>query len=73
MWIDRGIPNTDFGIWMRRIVAGIMAAFGFGFAFFIFISSMISTTAELYVEAAVIATRYSRKKKHDRFESPFYF
>jgi hypothetical protein len=49
MWIDRRIPNTDFGIWMRRIDAGIMAAVGFGFAFLIFISSMVST-AELYLQ-----------------------
>lgn len=49
MWIDRRIPNTDFGIWMRRIVAGIMVAVGFGFAFLVFISSMIST-AELYLQ-----------------------
>ena len=42
MWIDRRIPNTDFGIWLRRIVAGIMVLGGTGFAVLLFISSMLS-------------------------------
>jgi hypothetical protein len=33
MWIDRKIPNTDFGIWMRRIIAGLMVLVGLGVAF----------------------------------------
>jgi len=49
MWIDRRIPNTDFGIWLRRIVAGIMVVGGFGFAILIFISSMVST-AQLHLQ-----------------------
>jgi hypothetical protein len=38
MWIDRRIPNTDFGIWLSRIVAGIMAVGGVGIAIVILIS-----------------------------------
>lgn len=49
MWIDHRIPNTDFGIWLRRIVAGIMAVGGFGFAILIFISSMASV-AQLHLQ-----------------------
>jgi len=49
MWIDRRIPNTDFGIWLRRVVAGIMAVGGFGFAILIFISSTVST-AQLHLQ-----------------------
>jgi len=33
MWIDRNIPNTDFGIWMRRIIACLMVLVGLGVAF----------------------------------------
>ena len=43
MWIDRRIPNTDFGIWLRRIVAGIMAVGGVGIAIVILISFSIAS------------------------------
>ena len=43
MWIDRRIPNTDFGIWLRRIVAGIMAVGGVGIAIVILISFGIAS------------------------------
>lgn len=29
MWIDKRISNTDFGLWSRRIIAGIMTIGGF--------------------------------------------
>lgn len=43
MWIDRRIPNTDFGIWLRRIVAGILAVGGIGIAIVILISFSIAS------------------------------
>lgn len=46
IWIDRKIPNTDFGIWMRRIVAGIMFLGGFWFGILMLVSFALST-AEL--------------------------
>jgi hypothetical protein len=33
MWIDRKIPHTDSGIWMRRIIACLMVLGGLGVAF----------------------------------------
>lgn len=45
MWIDRKISNNDFGIWLRRIVAGIMALGGFGFGLIFLMSSAISTAS----------------------------
>ena len=33
MWIDRKIPHTDFGIWLRRILAGLMVLVGLGVPF----------------------------------------
>ena len=43
MWIDRRIPNTDFGIWLRRIVAGIMGVSGVGIAMIILLSFSIAS------------------------------
>ncbi len=42
MWIDRRISNTDFGIWLRRVIAGIMALGGFGFGILFLMSSMFA-------------------------------
>jgi|SRR5208337_2775341 len=33
MWIDRKLPNTDFGLWSRRGIASILILVGLGFAF----------------------------------------
>ena len=43
MWIDRRIPNTDFGIWLRRIVAGIMTIAGVSIAIVILLSFSIAS------------------------------
>lgn len=48
MWIDRRISNTDFGIWLRRTVAGMVAIGGFAVGIVIFVVS-IAATSQLHL------------------------
>lgn len=42
MWIDKKIPNTEFGIWMRRITAVTMVLIGFGVVFVLLMAASIT-------------------------------
>jgi len=44
MWIERQLPCTYFGIWMRRVVSSILVMGGFALSF-IFMASSVFTMA----------------------------
>lgn len=44
MWIDRRISNTDFGIWLRRVAAGMMAVGGPAVGIVMFVMAIMSTS-----------------------------
>jgi hypothetical protein len=61
MWIDKRISNTDFGLWSRRIIAGIMAIGGFllGLMFVMgfTVASLISMGGAKFIPAtSILAT-----------------
>lgn len=44
MWIDHRISNTDFGIWSRRVVAGMMAVGGPAVGIVMFVMAIMITS-----------------------------
>lgn len=46
MWIDRKLPNTEFGLWSRRGIASLLILVGLGFAI-IFLFSFTMTMTQL--------------------------
>ena len=44
MWVDRRISNTDFGIWLRRVVAGMMAVGGLAVGIVMFVMAIMTTS-----------------------------
>lgn len=44
MWIDRKMPNTEFGLWARRGISSILVLFGLGFGFLLLFSFTMTMT-----------------------------
>lgn len=42
MWIDRRIPNTDFGVWARRLIAVILVFGGMGLTMLLIMSTTLA-------------------------------
>ena len=62
MWIDRKLPNTDFGLWSRRGIASLLIVVGLGFAFLwmfsismTMIESPIGATSRVFVSISSLS------------------
>ena len=62
MWIDRKLPNTEFGLWSRRGIASILILVGLGFAFLWMFSfsmtmalSPIGTTSKIFISISSLS------------------
>jgi len=47
MWVDRKIPNTDFGVWTRRIIAVALILGGMGLTMLLIMSTALTVATML--------------------------
>ena len=60
VWIDRKLPNTEFGLWSRRGISSILVLVGLGFAFlWMFSFSMTMALSPMGKTSIILVSIYS--------------